>query len=79
LNKKAHITFNNIVMNKPRILKDGQVCSAEICSEFNYNSDTKEVTVKVTGFSVYSVEETPQEQQQSSSSSSSSSSSRQSA
>ena len=62
LNKRAHITFNNIGFSNYEIKKDGVVCSAEICKVVSYDSNTKELVVEVSGFSIYEVvqkEQTP--------------------
>ncbi len=56
-NVSATIKIYNLTFSDPRILKDGAVCSSNICTEESYSSGT--FTFNVTGFSVYSAEETP--------------------
>jgi len=55
LNKSARLTLYNLVFTDPRILRDEEVCSD--CVEESYEGGT--LIFNVTGFSVYSAEETP--------------------
>ena len=57
LNKPARLSFYNIDYDDPRPVKDNSACSSTICTEVNYSENT--YIYDVTGFSVYSVEETP--------------------
>ncbi|MDP3027465.1 MAG: LamG domain-containing protein, partial [Nanoarchaeota archaeon] len=57
LDKSARLTLYNLTYSNPRVLKDGSVCSD--CSEVGYTSSTGTFVFDVTGFSVYSAEETP--------------------
>ncbi|MBI2045532.1 hypothetical protein HYT23_05740 [Candidatus Pacearchaeota archaeon] len=54
-NKQATLSLYNLTFTNPRILKDGSVCSA--CTQQGYFGGT--LVFNVTGFSVYSAEETP--------------------
>jgi hypothetical protein len=58
-NKPATLEFYNLTFSNPRILRDGSVCSSLICTEENYSGGT--LKFNVTGFSVYTSEETPVE------------------
>ncbi len=55
LNKSATLYLYNLTYSNPRILKDSVVCSS--CAEESYSNGT--LVFNVTGFSVYSAEETP--------------------
>ncbi len=57
LNKPATITLYNVDEKNPRILKDGVVCSEPQCKIESFTDGTLVFTV--TGFSVYTIEETP--------------------
>jgi len=57
LNKVATITLYNVELNNPRIMKDSVVCPSTICTEVSYSGGN--YTFTVTGFSNYSIEETP--------------------
>lgn len=57
LNVSARLTMNNLNSSNPRILRDGAICSSAICNRESYSSGT--LVFNVTGFSVYSSEETP--------------------
>lgn len=59
-NKNARLRLYNLSFTNPRILKDGSVCPASICSKESYSNNM--LTFTVTGFSAYSAEETPAEQ-----------------
>jgi len=59
LNKQATLWFYNLTFNNPRVLRNGVVCSASVCSGQSYIGGT--LRVNVTGFTNYSVEETPEE------------------
>ncbi len=72
LNVPATINFYNLSYTNPRILRDGAVCPDTVCRIINSTGST--ITFNVTGFSTYTVEETPADTGSSSSSSSSSSS-----
>ena len=58
LNKSAKLVLYNLTFTNPRILRDGSVCPLDICSRKSYTSNGT-LTFTVTGFSVYSAEETP--------------------
>ncbi len=55
LNKRARLSLHNLSFSNPRVLKDGAVCSD--CTEVGYSGGI--FVFDVTGFSVYSSEETP--------------------
>lgn len=57
LNVSAKLMFYGLSFTTPRILKDGAVCPSSICTQEDYSSGV--LTFNVTGFSVYSAEETP--------------------
>ncbi|MBI2558025.1 LamG domain-containing protein [Candidatus Woesearchaeota archaeon] len=57
LNVPATIVFYNLTYTNPRILRDGIVCPDTVCRIIN--STGSEITFNVTGFSTYTVEETP--------------------
>ena len=54
-NVQATLFFYNLTFSNPRILKDGSVCST--CTQENYSSGL--LKFNVTGFTVYTSEETP--------------------
>ncbi|MDP2909277.1 MAG: hypothetical protein Q8N77_05715 [Nanoarchaeota archaeon] len=56
-NKPATLWLYGLTFTNPRILKDGSVCPANICSKTSYSGGVLEFTV--TGFTNYSTEETP--------------------
>ncbi len=56
-NVPATLTLYDLTFTNPRILKDGSVCSSSICTQNNYSGGN--LSFNVTGFSVYSAEETP--------------------
>ncbi len=58
-NKSATLSLYDLTFTNPRILRDGSVCSSSICTGSTYNSGTGTLVFNVTGFSVYSAEETP--------------------
>lgn len=55
LNKSAKLTIYSLTWDSPQILKDGSVCSD--CSLIGYTNGT--LSFSVTGFSVYTTQETP--------------------
>jgi hypothetical protein len=55
LNKTARLSLYNLTYSNPRVLKDSAVCSD--CTEVSYSGGV--FVFDVTGFSVYSSEETP--------------------
>lgn len=57
LNKSAKLRIYNLTFSDPRILKDGGVCSSTICTKESYSGGA--LVFNVTGFSIYSSEETP--------------------
>jgi sporulation protein YlmC with PRC-barrel domain len=57
LNKSAKLSLYNLTFSNPRLLRDGNICSEPVCIEENYSSGI--LVFNVTGFSVYSAEETP--------------------
>jgi glucose/arabinose dehydrogenase len=58
LNKPATITLYNINETNPRILKNGEVCPEPQCKIESFTNGTLVFTV--TGFSVYTIDETPE-------------------
>ena len=58
-NKSATLYLYGLTFTNPRVLRDGAVCSATICTEVNYSADV--FIFNVTQFSNYSSEETPVE------------------
>ena len=58
-NKSATLTLRDLTFTNPRILRDGSLCSATICTEGDYSGGT--FVFNVTSFSVYTTEETPVE------------------
>ena len=59
-NKSATLWLYNLSFSNPRILRDGSVCPSTICTQESYTGGTlKTLKFNVTGFTVYSVEETP--------------------
>lgn len=58
-NKNATLEIYNLTFTNPRILKDNEVCSSSFCKQNSYSSGI--LSFNVTGFTVYSVEETPSE------------------
>ncbi len=59
---RSELRLYNLNFTNPRILKDGQVCSSPACIIESYNSSNGNFVFNVTGFSVYSAEETPTEE-----------------
>ena len=59
-NKTATLWLNNLTFANPRILKDGSACPSAACAKESYTGGT--LKFNVTGFSIYSAEETPAEQ-----------------
>lgn len=57
LNKSAVITLYNISYSNPRVIKDGAVCPETICQVLSYSNGT--LKINLSGFSVYTIEETP--------------------
>lgn len=58
--KPATLSFYNLTLTNPRILKDGVLCPAAECKAVNYISGV--FIFNVTGFTAYSAEETPVEE-----------------
>ena len=58
-NKNATLWLYNLTFSNPRILKDEVVCPSTICVQNSYSGGT--LSFNVTGFSVYSAEEAPEE------------------
>ncbi|MFH1787277.1 MAG: hypothetical protein ABH811_00575 [archaeon] len=56
-NKSATLYIYNLSFSDPRILRDGEICPSFICTKLSYSGGT--LMFNVTGFSVYSSEETP--------------------
>jgi len=56
-NKSATLWLYGLSFTSPRILKDGSVCPLTVCTNESYSGGT--LKFNVTGFSVYSAEETP--------------------
>lgn len=59
LNKPATITLYNIDEKNPRILRDGVVCTEPQCKIESFTNGV--LTFTVTGFSIYTIEETPEQ------------------
>lgn len=57
LNRSANLTFLNLQLNNPRILRDGSACPASICSIIAWNSSNGTLIFNVTSFSAYSAED----------------------
>lgn len=57
LNRSANITFFNLQLNNPRILRDGVACPSAICTKTTYNSSNGTLIFNVTGFSTYYAED----------------------
>ncbi len=57
LNRSANITFFNLQLNNPRILRDGAVCPSAICTKTTYNLSNGTLIFNVTGFSTYYAED----------------------
>ncbi|MBI2652542.1 LamG domain-containing protein, partial [Candidatus Woesearchaeota archaeon] len=57
LNKSAILYLYGLTFTNPRILRDGAVCSSDICTKISYSGGN--LTFNVTNFTVYSSEETP--------------------
>ncbi|MEK6827173.1 MAG: hypothetical protein AABX99_01680 [Nanoarchaeota archaeon] len=57
LNKSAALQLSGLTFSNPRILRDGAVCSSEICTHQSYAGGI--LKFNVTGFSIYSSEEAP--------------------
>lgn len=58
-NKQATLSLYNLTFTNPRVLKDNEVCSSSECTEVSYDSGTGIFIFNVTGFTIYSAEETP--------------------
>ena len=56
-NEAATLYLHNLPFTNPRILMDGNVCPELICTKESYSEGTLEFSV--TGFTIYSAEETP--------------------
>jgi len=56
-NKSASLSLYGLTFSNPRILKNGIICPSAICTEESYSGGI--LKFNVTGFSVYSAEETP--------------------
>ncbi|MCK5043651.1 hypothetical protein KAR52_01450, partial [Candidatus Pacearchaeota archaeon] len=56
-NTNATLYLYNLTFSTPRILKDNVVCPSSICTQQSYSGGT--LIFNVTGFTVYSTEETP--------------------
>ena len=56
-NKNATLKLYNLTFTNPRILKDGNLCSSPACNKNSYSNGI--LSFNVTGFTVYSSEETP--------------------
>ncbi|MBM3199890.1 hypothetical protein FJZ53_03045 [Candidatus Woesearchaeota archaeon] len=57
LNKSAVLSFYGLTFSNPRILRDGTLCPADVCTKLSYSGGVLEFNV--TGFSSYTSEETP--------------------
>src|SRR3990172_9947224 len=58
-NISATIWLYNLTFDNPRILRNGEVCPSDICTKEAYDFSNGTFRFRVTGFSVYSAEETP--------------------
>ncbi len=56
-NKSATLWLHNLTFSNPRILKNGEACPSSICTKESYLNGI--LKFNVTGFSIYSAEETP--------------------
>ena len=56
-NKSATLWLYGLTLDDPQILKDGDICPKNICTEVSYSGRTLEFTV--TGFTNYSARKTP--------------------
>ncbi|AJF62583.1 MAG: Surface layer protein B SlgB-2 [archaeon GW2011_AR20] len=56
-NKNALIYLYDLTFTNPRPLRDGSLCPSSICTEINFSNNI--FVFNVTGFTVYSSEETP--------------------
>ena len=56
-NKSATLHFYGLTLSVPRILRDDVVCPASICTQRSYSGGI--LIFNVTGFTAYSVDETP--------------------
>ena len=56
-NKSATLSLYNLDFTDPRVLRDGEVCPSDTCTEVNYSGGT--FIFNVTQFTNYSAEETP--------------------
>lgn len=59
LNTSAIITLHNITWITPQILVNGLVCSSPVCNILSFNATSGTLIFNVTGFSIYSTQETP--------------------
>lgn len=57
--KAATLYLYNLTFSNPRILRDGSICLSSICTKESYSSETGTLIFNVTGFTIYSAEETP--------------------
>ena len=55
LDKKAKITFKNVESGTTTILKDGEPCPNDVCTETTYNNQEQTLSTEVTGFSTYTL------------------------
>ena len=60
-NKSATLYLYNLAFSNPRILRDEVVCPSTICIQNSYSGGT--LSFNVTGFTVYSSEETPTDEE----------------
>ena len=58
--KAATLILYNLDFTDPRILSDGSVCDSSVCTENSYSGGN--LSFNVTGFTVYSAEETPEDE-----------------
>lgn len=57
LNKSATLWLYNLTFANPRVLRNNEICPSDICVIESYSNGT--LKFNVTGFTVYSTEETP--------------------
>jgi len=56
-NKTVTLSLYNLTFSNPRILRDGSICTSDICVKESYTNGI--LIFNVTEFSIYSAEETP--------------------
>lgn len=59
LNKKAKLTFSDVNMKNPKILRNGEECPTNICSKINYDGDLNTFSIEVKSFSNFTLIDNP--------------------